>query len=105
MDLCTFYDNIEADESLTGVGIDGSDKDNICVIIKHGVSGLTTKLPVDCIDDHEYEFLLSILVGEREPLVLQHMTRVVGYFSRVDNWNTSKLGELKDRQKGAYVIG
>ncbi len=32
------------------------------------------------------------------------VTRVVGYFSRVDNWNKSKLGELKDRQKGTYQV-
>ena len=28
------------------------------------------------------------------------MTRIVGYYSRVTNWNPSKLGELKDRQAG-----
>ncbi len=33
------------------------------------------------------------------------MTRIVGYFSRVNNWNKSKLGELKDRQEGNYKIG
>ncbi len=32
---------------------------------------------------------------------LIHMTRIVGYYSRVQNWNPSKLGELKDRQSGA----
>jgi anaerobic ribonucleoside-triphosphate reductase len=32
------------------------------------------------------------------------MTRVVGYFSRVHNWNPSKHGELKDRQKGNYSV-
>jgi anaerobic ribonucleoside-triphosphate reductase len=32
------------------------------------------------------------------------ITRVVGYYSRVDNWNPSKLGELKDRQKGDYKV-
>ncbi|GAH50709.1 unnamed protein product, partial [marine sediment metagenome] len=32
------------------------------------------------------------------------ITRVVGYYSRVDNWNRSKIGELKDRQKGDYRI-
>ena len=32
------------------------------------------------------------------------MTRIVGYYSRVSNWNASKLGELKDRQKGRYVV-
>jgi ribonucleoside-triphosphate reductase (formate) len=33
------------------------------------------------------------------------ITRIVGYFSRITNWNKSKLGELKDRQKGNYSIG
>jgi ribonucleoside-triphosphate reductase len=33
------------------------------------------------------------------------LTRIVGYFSRVDNWNGSKQGELKDRHKGDYSIG
>ncbi|MEA3328916.1 MAG: anaerobic ribonucleoside-triphosphate reductase [Candidatus Omnitrophota bacterium] len=32
------------------------------------------------------------------------ITRVVGYYSRVDNWNSSKLGELADRQKGEYKV-
>jgi len=33
------------------------------------------------------------------------VTRVVGYFSRVNNWNMSKLGELKDRHRGNYLVG
>ncbi|MBU1766896.1 MAG: anaerobic ribonucleoside-triphosphate reductase, partial [Candidatus Omnitrophica bacterium] len=33
------------------------------------------------------------------------ITRIVGYFSRVNNWNKSKIGELKDRKKGNYRIG
>ncbi|MCD6220422.1 anaerobic ribonucleoside-triphosphate reductase, partial [Candidatus Calescamantes bacterium] len=32
------------------------------------------------------------------------ITRIVGYFSRVNNWNKSKIGELKDRQKGNYSL-
>ncbi|MFP4026227.1 MAG: anaerobic ribonucleoside-triphosphate reductase [Candidatus Brocadiia bacterium] len=32
------------------------------------------------------------------------LTRIVGYFSRVNNWNKSKHGELKDRQKGNYSV-
>jgi len=32
------------------------------------------------------------------------MTRIVGYFSRVSNWNKSKLGELKDRGRGNYSV-
>jgi len=30
------------------------------------------------------------------------MSRVVGYFSIIDNWNSSKKAELKARQKGNY---
>jgi ribonucleoside-triphosphate reductase len=32
------------------------------------------------------------------------LTRIVGYFSRVDNWNKSKKGELKDRHAGNYSV-
>jgi ribonucleoside-triphosphate reductase len=30
------------------------------------------------------------------------MSRVVGYFSVIENWNESKKAELKRRQKGKY---
>ena len=32
------------------------------------------------------------------------LTRIVGYFSRIDNWNKSKIGELRDRRAGSYVL-
>ncbi len=32
------------------------------------------------------------------------VSRVVGYFSRITNWNKSKVGELKDRQRGNYSL-
>ena len=48
--------------------------------------------------------LLSIILGTREPLALYSMSRVVGYFSRISNWNKSKIGELRDRQSGNYGV-
>ncbi|MEA2071053.1 MAG: anaerobic ribonucleoside-triphosphate reductase [Asgard group archaeon] len=30
------------------------------------------------------------------------ISRIVGYFSVIDNWNASKKAELKNRQKGNY---
>lgn len=30
------------------------------------------------------------------------VTRIVGYYSRVNNWNASKIGELRDRRSGNY---
>ena len=45
--------------------------------------------------------LLKNIVGGRN---VEHMTRVVGYYSKTHNWNKSKLGELKDRHEGNYSI-
>ncbi len=32
------------------------------------------------------------------------LSRVVGYFSRIANWNKSKQGELRDRRRGDYKL-
>ncbi len=32
------------------------------------------------------------------------LTRIVGYFSQVNDWNKSKKGELKDRHEGNYSV-
>lgn len=32
------------------------------------------------------------------------MSRIVGYFSKINNWNESKKGELLARQKGNYRV-
>ncbi|MFA4844906.1 MAG: anaerobic ribonucleoside-triphosphate reductase [Candidatus Margulisiibacteriota bacterium] len=40
--------------------------------------------------------LEQILVGGRN---IDHITRVTGYFSRVNGWNKGKRGELADRHR------
>ncbi|MBI4845839.1 MAG: anaerobic ribonucleoside-triphosphate reductase [Candidatus Omnitrophica bacterium] len=37
-------------------------------------------------------------------LDIYNITRIVGYFSRVNNWNPSKLAELDDRHLGDYKV-
>jgi anaerobic ribonucleoside-triphosphate reductase len=32
------------------------------------------------------------------------MTRITGYFSKLQNWSKSKLAELQDREKGNYTV-
>ncbi len=32
------------------------------------------------------------------------ITRIVGYYSKIQNWNKNKIGELKDRKSGNYQI-
>jgi hypothetical protein len=51
------------------------------------------------IKNHEWEAL------KRQIPNLTYVTRIVGYFSHISNWNKSKMGELKDRRKGDYSIG
>lgn len=48
---------------------------------------------------------IAVLTNERKPVVLEGVTRIVGYYSRVDNWNKSKIGELRDRTQFHYTLG
>lgn len=45
---------------------------------------------------------VAVVAREENPIKLQGITRIVGYYSRVNNWNKSKVGELRDRAKGKY---
>lgn len=105
MEMQRFFEMVENHAELEGVGIDSQCRERQPgVIIKHSRTGLMTRIPVAAIEAAEWGIIEEVLLGKREPQVLQHMTRVVGYFSRVENWNKSKIGELKDRQKGDYAI-
>ncbi len=105
MELTAFYDTIEAHSDLEGLGIDTAcANQQPGVIIRQNKTNLITRIPTAAIEAAEWDILEQVLMGEREPQILQHMTRVVGYFSRVENWNKSKVGELKDRHKGNYSI-
>lgn len=105
MEMMQFFEKVEAHPELTGIGIDKDcPEQKAGVIVRHDVNGLMTRIPLAAIEAADWDILEQVLVGKREPQVLQHMTRVVGYFSRVENWNKSKVGELKDRQKGNYAI-
>lgn len=47
-------------------------------------------------------------IGDRCPACessnVYNVTRIVGYFSRVSNWNKSKLSERRDRHAGNYAV-
>lgn len=48
------------------------------------------------------DLILALKTGEL--IRLQGVTRIVGYYSRIQNWNKSKIGELQDRHKGNYRV-
>jgi hypothetical protein len=99
MKAVDFFDKIEEHEELEGLGV--TDK---AAVVRHIPTGLKTSVGIDDVADSDWDILEEIITGKREPDVLKHMTRVVGYFSTTNNWNKSKIGELKDRQKGNYAI-
>ena len=104
MDLQEFFGNVEKHQDLRGVGVEKDESGRGFVIVEHKPSKMITKIPVQAVEKAEWNDIQSVLTCERDPVVLQHITRVVGYFSRINNWNASKIGELADRHKGRYAV-
>lgn len=57
-----------------------------------------------CTTDERCLHAIGVLKGERNSVVLFGITRIVGYYSRVNAWNKSKIGELRDRGYGGYKL-
>ena len=105
MELNAFFDAVENHADLQGVSISNNQADGECLLaVEHLPSKLVTQLPAGAVEASEWDVLEDVLVGNREPQILYHMTRVVGYYSRVENWNQSKVGELTDRHAGNYCV-
>jgi len=64
---------------------------------------LGTKVHVteEAIEANKWERLDRGVVQGKD---VYHVTRIVGYYSRIHNWNKSKLGELADRHRGEYIV-
>jgi|TARA_Y100000296_G_scaffold60572_1_gene70230 hypothetical protein len=48
--------------------------------------------------------IFNVLENERNPIICEGVTRIVGYYSRMNNWNKSKVGELRDRHSVNYAL-
>jgi ribonucleoside-triphosphate reductase len=57
-----------------------------------------------CSACHHMEVGLRDACGACESPNVYGLTRIVGYFSRISNWNKSKIGELRDRRAGNYRV-
>jgi len=105
MNLTNFYDCVERDDALEGVDVvfgDRPDQDEI--VVKSVATGHKTRLATETIRSHPWETLREVILGQRDPAPLFRVSRIVGYFSRIENWNKSKLGELADRHAGNYHV-
>ncbi len=101
MDGRVFFDRVVAHDDIEWLGVNPASDE---VHVGHGRTGTSFALPVETILSREWDELEAVLTGRRQARVLTHLTRIVGYFSQVHNWNRSKHAELRDRQSGSYVV-
>lgn len=100
--LMSFDAAIAANENLEIDGIDGN-TDKIKVI-NHGNKS-AFNVPLKTIMQTPTRDLIKALdEGVFEGRVYG-VSRIVGYYSRINNWNKSKVSELQDRSKGNYWEG
>lgn len=74
------------------------------LIIRNNNTKKKLQITKSKIEGYDFENVLNVING-REPVILDGITRIVGYFSKTSNWNKSKIGELADRREGNYKIG
>lgn len=122
-----FVDAVEAIENLEIIGTriisDTVKPDEVFVLKNHnkedGVEGRYVEVSIREIIRTIYsdgsltsldraQQMISAILCERPDIILHGITRIVGYYSRVNNWNRSKIGELRDRissrVEGGYVL-
>jgi len=100
-----FWNKINDHDKLNWLGCrEGAKAEDDVVLIVNSSNGARFSLSVSAILEHEWDVLESVLLGNRQPRVMTHVTRIVGYFSQLQNWNRSKIAELRDRQKGDYAV-
>ena len=93
-----FYDAVEGPPDLSLGTKDG----RLCV--RHAPTRALYEIDPAKLADADWPTVEAVLTGKRDAKVLRHMTRIVGYYSVIENWNRSKLGEFADRQKGNYLV-
>lgn len=105
MDARLFYDRVCGNEELEWLGsVEGVKPDEDGVIVGCATTGHKFFFSMSSIIETEWETLEDVLYGRRQPRIMTHVTRIVGYYSQLQNWNHSKLAELRDRHKGNYSV-
>lgn len=100
-----FWTKIQEHDNLNWLGCrEGENPEDDVVLVTNSLSGARFAVSVSAILEREWVELEGVFLGTRQPRILTHVTRIVGYFSQLQNWNRSKIAELRDRQKGNYSL-
>jgi hypothetical protein len=92
-----FYDWVKDRLDLEGVGIVITGKP--AVVVRNVKTESFFRIPVGEIAKGDWENIGAILEGRHKDEALYRMLWMVGYFSWIENWNKSKLGELRDSHR------
>lgn len=80
--------------------IDGSENDSIKVLCHDSKSAFN--VPVRTIMMNPVKDIITALAEGVFDTRLHSISRIVGYFSRINNWSRSKISELEARNAGNY---
>lgn len=108
--LEAFADAIELNKdilAIDGLSIDGAPCKEVTAksrvkVLNHKLKD-AVEVEIDTIITTPLEYLIPVLVTG-ECITLYGVTRIVGYYSRINNWNKSKIGELNNRHNGNYGV-
>ena len=89
--------------------IKGINEEKGCFVIRDtskqkGIYGIYIEVPIKEVIGKPLDQLMDVLNLKRKDVTLEGVTRIVGYYSRVSNWNKSKVGELRDRSQRNYNV-
>ena len=105
MDARSFYHSVDENTELEWLSsVEGKKESGNGVIIGCTKTGHKFFIALSAIKNSDWATLSDILFGKRQPRVMSHMTRIVGYYAFLHNFNESKQQEVIDRRRGNYII-
>ena len=112
--LTIFVEAVELSSDLEIIGTAFPSNDEEVFVIRdysktEGIEGAYVEVSIEEIvqkvtDTDKAQEFIQVIQNDRKPIVLHGITRIVGYYSRVNNWNKSKVGELRDRAQRNYGL-
>jgi hypothetical protein len=103
----SFYDHVHAHPELEWLGVfEGSVAIESEAVVWSNRTGYRYAITIRSIVAQPWAELEAMLLGDprRPPEIMRHMTRIVGYYSSLWNWNPSALARLRDRHRGNYTV-
>ena len=105
MDGRDFFNHVHQHQDLEWLGAkQGGTPAEDQVLVGYKKTSSKFAVSVSAVGDHSWDELQAVLTGQRSPRVMTQLSRIVGYYSQLQNWNRSKLAELRDRRKGNYAV-